>query len=275
MKYHKIKVTIDTPLKPSYFTGSMLRGAMGYALKKVTCINPSYNCKGCFAQDSCLYYSFYEAQNSFHNYRFDIELGSGRFDFTLYLFDEACDSVAYVLSALEMMLTQNGLTKDNNRFENIDFTLNDKPIYKNKAFIPFEIAPQIFTIESYSPDIRLSLLTPLRIKKHNKFLRSDVDIEDILRSVYQKEQEIEHNQKVFRLDYTPTYQTIEKDLYYKTLIRNSHRQKQKMNMDGVMGEIIIRGLDERSYRLLKLGEILGVGKQSVMGLGKVRVDYFL
>jgi CRISPR/Cas system endoribonuclease Cas6 (RAMP superfamily) len=43
-------------------------------------------------------------------------------------------------------------------------------------------------------------------------------------------------------------------------------------MDGIIGEIALMGLDERSYRLLKLGEIIGVGKQTVMGLGRVEVE---
>jgi len=33
-------------------------------------------------------------------------------------------------------------------------------------------------------------------------------------------------------------------------------------MDGIVGEIAIMGIDERRYKLLKLG----VGKQTVMGL---------
>jgi CRISPR/Cas system endoribonuclease Cas6 (RAMP superfamily) len=43
-------------------------------------------------------------------------------------------------------------------------------------------------------------------------------------------------------------------------------------MDGVVGEIAVLGLDRRSYELLKLGEIIGVGKQTVMGLGRIVVE---
>lgn len=42
-------------------------------------------------------------------------------------------------------------------------------------------------------------------------------------------------------------------------------------MDGIVGEMVIMGIDERSYELLKLGEIIGVGKQTVMGLGGIEV----
>lgn len=272
MKYHKIEVKIKTKHKASYFTGSMLRGAMGYALKKVTCINPSYRCEGCFAQSSCLYYNFYEQSNSFHKYRFNIELGSGKFDFGLYLFGDACDGLPYLLSALEMTLTQIGLTKNEYKFKEIEVCLNGESIYENGAFKSLDILPKQFQVDSFCPNVKIKLLTPLRIKKNNKFLRDDVAIEDILRSIYQREQEIFYGEKVFKLDYEPKIETELKLLKHEELVRKSNRQRQKMNMDGVVGEIAVMGLDERSYRLLKLGEVIGVGKQTVMGLGRIEVE---
>lgn len=272
MNYHYIKVKIETKHKPSYFIGSMIRGSMGYALKKVTCINPSYQCEGCFAQSSCLYYDFYEKKNSFHKYRFNIELGSNKFDFGLYLFDDACDKLPYVLSALEMTLTQMGLTKYNHTFSDFKIYLNNQSIYKNNSFTSFNILPKTFQVDSFCPNIKIRLQTPLRIKKQNKFLRDNVDLEDILRSIYQKKQEFETGKKAFKLDYEPSYTTTLKLLEYKSLTRNSLRQKKRMKMDGIVGEIAVMGIDEQSYKLLKLGEVLGVGKQTVLGLGRIEVE---
>ncbi|CAA6815352.1 MAG: CRISPR repeat RNA endoribonuclease Cas6 [uncultured Sulfurovum sp.] len=272
MKYHKIEVKIKTNHKPSYFIGSMIRGAMGHALKKVTCINPSYQCEGCFAQSSCLYYDFYEKKNSFHKYRFNIELGSNKFDFGLYLFDEACDGLPYVLSALEMTLTQMGLTKYNYKFSDFKVYLNNQSIYENNGFTSFDILPKTFQIDSFCPNIKIRLQTPLRIKKSNKFLRDNVDIEDILRSIYQREQEVFYGKKVFKLNYEPSYVADIKLLKYEELQRQSNRQNKRMNMDGTVGEIAVMGIDEQSYKLLKLGEVLGVGKQTVLGLGKIEVE---
>ncbi len=244
---------------------------MGYALKKVTCINPSYNCEGCFASSSCLYHKFYEATNSFHKYRFAIELGSGKFDFELYLFDDACESLAYVLSALEKTLKENGLTKEKHTFSDITMSVNEQLVYSNGAFSSLDISPKTFQLDSFCPNIKVKLQTPLRIKKDNRFLRDDVAIEEILRSIYQREQEIFYGKKLFKLDYTPSYTTEMKLLKHQALLRKSGRQKQRMNMDGIVGEIAIMGIDERSYKLLKLGEIIGVGKQTVMGLGRIEV----
>jgi hypothetical protein len=67
MKYTKLTIKINSTNKPPYFVGSQLRGAFGYALKKVTCINPTFKCEGCFATTNCLYYDFYEKKMFFIN----------------------------------------------------------------------------------------------------------------------------------------------------------------------------------------------------------------
>jgi len=272
MKYHSISVTIPTQHKAPYFIGSMIRGAMGYALKKVTCINPSYKCEGCFTAHDCLYYDFYEARNSLHNYRFNIELGSGKFDFGLYLFEEATQSLPYVLSALYKMLTENGLTKNNYHFSDFTIEVNHQEVFDGKRFKSLDIEPKVFEIDSFCPKIKIRLLTPLRIKKNNRFLRDEVEVEDLLRSIYQREQELVYGKKAFKLEYEPTIATTVKALRYHSLTRKSNRQKQTMKMDGVVGELAVMGIDEESYRLLKLGEIIGVGKQTVMGLGRIEVE---
>ena len=44
-----------------------------------------------------------------------------------------------------------------------------------------------------------------------------------------------------------------------------------MKFGGVLGKIEYVDLDVMSFKLLKLGEIIGVGKQTVFGLGKIEV----
>ena len=272
MKYHYIEVKVNTKKRASYFTGSMIRGTMGYALKKVTCINPSYKCEGCFTSKNCLYYKFYEEKNSFHPYRFKIELGSEKFDFGLYLFAEATQGLPYVLSALHKTLTENGLTKHNYHFHNFCIMVNGQEVYDGEAFKTLDIESKAFKVDSFCPNVKVKLLTPLRIKKHNKFLRDNVELEDILRSIYQREQELVYGKKAFRLEYEPSCTTTVKALQHKSLTRSSSRQKQTMKMDGIVGELAVMGLDEESYRLLKLGEVIGVGKQTVLGLGQIEIE---
>ena len=80
------------------------------------------------------------------------------------------------------------------------------------------------------------------------------------------------NQEIKKLFFIPEYEEVYKNLTFKELIRYSNRQKTKMNLGGIIGEIVYRNVDENSYKLLKLGEIIGVGKQVTFGLGDIKVE---
>ena len=273
MKYHHIKININTKNKPSYYTGSMLRGAFGHALKRVTCINPSYQCKDCFSAQDCLYYDFYEKENVQHRYRFDIELNSKSYDFGLYLFDDACSKLPYILSSLEIALTKNGLGKERTTFNNIQIKVNDIIVYQEGGFAGrIDVKTQKIETKKYTPDLKIKLITPLRIKKSNHLEYDKIRVEHILRSIYQRAKYIFDNEEVHSLDYKPTYTTSVKVFDYKPLYRKSDRQKEQLVMAGVLGEMAVLGLDKRSYELLQIGEVLGVGKQTTFGMGKIKIE---
>lgn len=165
LKYIKIDVHIETSHQAPYFIGSQLRGTLGYALKKVTCINPSYACEGCFAAANCLYYEFYEAKNSFHKFRFDFELGKEYYDFDFYLFGSATARLPYVVSAFHMLLTQIGLGKEKKTYKNFDMFINNENCFKDgKLTLPKDFTKKL-QIDSFCPNITLKFTTPLRIKK--------------------------------------------------------------------------------------------------------------
>jgi hypothetical protein len=60
---------------------------------------------------------------------------------------------------------------------------------------------------------------------------------------------------------------IHQSLKFIEMQRYSNRQKTGMRMGGLKGKMTIEGLDMKSYEYLKIGEILGAGKQTVFGLG--------
>nr|WP_255531416.1 CRISPR system precrRNA processing endoribonuclease RAMP protein Cas6 [Nitratiruptor sp. YY09-18] len=65
---------------------------------------------------------------------------------------------------------------------------------------------------------------------------------------------------------------VKKDLKFMDFSRYSNRQKTKMKVGGIVGEIVVDGLDKQTYELLKYGEIVGVGKLGSFGLGKIEVE---
>lgn len=133
LRYSVILVSIPNSKAP-FFIGSQIRGALGYALKRVTCINPKFTCDGCFGSKECLYYEFYELKNSYRNYRLDFRLGQIGYEFGLYLFEDACNSVAYMVSALYIMLSQYGL--GGCKFNDFNIFVNGHNVLDYKQYDP-------------------------------------------------------------------------------------------------------------------------------------------
>ena len=272
MRYVKVSVLMNPKEKPPYFIGSQLRGAFGYALKKVVCINPSLECQGCFAAKNCLFYDFYEKKNSYHTYRFDFELGKPYYDFNLYLFEEAAWQLPYVLSALHRMLTVTGLGKQRRTFENFDIYVNDEScLSEGRLKVPEEYIRELKFPQTVSR-ITLKFITPLRMKKNNRFIRDDsVEVEDLLSSIYLRESALTGAEKERKVFMTAA-KTVRKVFVYKELTRLGNRGRTTMNMGGMIGEMVLKDVSEEVFKLLKTGELIGIGKQTVFGLGKIRVE---
>jgi len=272
MTYTKLSIQINSKDTTPDFMGSQLRGALGYALKEVSCINPSFSCEGCFASASCVYYAFYEEANSIHSYRFDFLLGNGAYSFDFYLFEEACEHLPYVLLALDKMLRERGLGKTQRTYQDFVFLINGIVANPDKTFFIPQNPTRDFKTEHFYPNIKLSFVTPLRMKKNNRLIRdANIELKDILSSIYQRALELK-KQKRKKLDFEIQGEIIAKDIYYKELTRMSNRQKSRMNLGGIMGSIELKGLNKESYELLSLGVLIGVGKSCVFGLGKIEIE---
>ncbi len=257
-------------ITPLSFIGSTLRGAFGVSLKKVVCINPSFNCEGCFAKENCIYYDFFEEKNQAHKYRFDFELDPKNYNFSLYLFEDAATKLPYVVSALHKMLTEVGLGVNRDKFEIESMVCNDKTIYKDGEFDLKDIKTQLFTPNELPKKIILSLVTPLRMKYQNRLLNKKPPLEILLYSIQNRLHEIKNEPKI-KLTFTPLYKEDHVRVRFHDQTRRSNRQKTKLQIGGILGEIAYEEIDQKSVILLKLAEIVGVGKQTVFGMGKVKV----
>ncbi len=272
LSYYKLDVSLKpSSITPLPFIGSTLRGAFGVSLKSVVCINPSYECKGCFAKDNCIYYDFYETKNKAHKYRFDFELNPKNYNFSLYIFEDATQKLPYIVSALYKMLTKTGLGVNRDKFKIDKISCNNKIIYENDKFNLHDIKTKKFTAKNLSSNIKIKLKTPLRIKYQNRLLNKKPSLEHLLYSIQNRLHEIKDEPKI-KLTFTPSYKEKLHDIKFKDLTRRSNRQKTKLQIGGIIGEISYNDVDEKSVILLKLGEILGVGKQTVFGMGKIEVE---
>lgn len=257
MKYTKINVKIHTKDKPPYFMGSQLRGAFGYALKNVSL---------------SLYDRLIEEKNIIHPYRFDIRLGMMVQEFSLYLFADLCSEVHMVIVAIDEMIRKIGLGRDKKTYNNYTLMVNDVLVYANGELHNFDDGAIDFIPPKPKKDIILRLDTPLRIKKDGLFVRNEqIEINDILNSIYQRSRAIK-GKKHKALPFVPQYKCKSKNIYFKDLTRKSNAQNTKMQLGGIMGDMWLSDLDKKSYKLLKLGELIGVGKQCVFGLGNISIS---
>ncbi len=272
MKYTKITIKINTKDKPPYFMGSQLRGAFGYALKKVTCLNPPTKKGVCFAGSSCLYCNFFEEKNTFHKYRFDIVLNQDSYEFNFYLFDNATSHVSYVLSAFYIMLTQNGLGKEKKIYPDFEMLVNDENSIKDGQINLPQKFTNTFHIDKVYKNIRLDFITALRIKKNNRFIRNaeDLELNDIINSIYKRQMGL-LGRDYKNFPYEIKGKIVKNELKYRELTRLSNRQKTIMNFGGLIGSVYLENLSKECYEVLKLGELIAVGKQTVFGLGKIKI----
>ncbi len=271
MRYIKIEVTSKrSATRPPRFIGSMVRGCFGVSLKKIVCINPSYECGGCFAKDDCIYFDFFEKKNHIHGFRLDIELDPQKIDFSIYLFEKSCDRYPYILSAVHKMFYDTGFGKKREKLPLERIVCNDTLIFENGEFLQKKIESALFSCETFSKDIRLSFITPLRIKYENRLLTQTPSLRHLIQSIYNRYLTI-LGLKPQKLPFEPKGVVGSSDIKFLELQRYSNRQKTKMNLGGIIGEMEIKEIDKESFELLKLAEIIGIGKQTVFGLGKIKV----
>lgn len=263
----KIDINFKKADRPSFFTGSMLRGVIGHALKKVTCINPSFECTDCFATNDCLYYKFYEEKNSFHNYRLGITLQPELYDFSFYLFEDEISSLPYVLSAIKKAFEEIGIGKERKKLKIINISIFDRCVYDGNRFLSLEnVKTKSLALDTFKEDVEIEFTMPIRIKQNNTFATQEIALHTMINSIHMRLQKIKKNPQS-SLNYRVHGEVYDSRMKFVDTQRYSGRQKSKMNMGGLKGTMKIKGLDKQSYTYLKIGEIIGAGKQTVFGLG--------
>ncbi|HHB93700.1 MAG TPA: hypothetical protein ENK88_00950 [Campylobacterales bacterium] len=263
MQYHQIRVKVNNGRKPSSFIGSALRGAFGHALNEISCINPTSNCKGCFAKERCLYYEFYEQSSGYRPFRFNVEVNQACYDFGLMLFfEEGREAdISIVIDSLSLILKKYGLEKEKFKFSQSTFVI--------ETLFPLS---QIY-IPSNTVTVYIKSLTPLILKQANRCLIKEIKLEDILSSLYKRKAFFEEGKAHAKLPFTPSYKLVSLDTHYQKTFRYSNPQGKKIPIEGYSVNISVKNLDAESYELLKYGEVVAVGNDTVRGYGRFLVQF--
>ena len=268
LNWLKIDCTLEkNSYKPSFFIGSLIRGVLGHSLKSVICINPIYKCDGCFAYSDCLYYKFYEEENVFHSFRLGITLQPNSLDFSIYLFEDATNSLPYILSAIKKAFEEIGITKNQILMRVKSIKVSNQEVYDGKDFLSLtKITLNNLEIDNFYKDVVLEFTMTLRLKEKNQLVRKIFQFQTLINNIHNRYQQLKGETRT-KLGYKVHGEIVESTLKFVDMQRYSNRQKSKMQYGGLKGNIKIEGIDKQSFVYLKIGEIIGAGKQTVFGLG--------
>jgi len=269
IKFAKISAIIKA--KPPFFIGSQIRGGLGYALRRVSCINPKQRCDGCFAQSSCVYFDFYERKNTAHDFRLGFCLGAPIYNFDIFLFDKSARKLPYIAAALDMLLRNIGLGAIRAKFAHYDLFVNDANARKNGQICLGEDFLQDFCAGQNLRDFKIIFRTPLRIKSGGTLLRENrLNLDILLDSIHKRYLAI-LGQDLSNFPRPLSGAVSHAKLHFTELTRYSNRQQTAMNLGGLMGEIAVQNASDAEWAWLRLGELIGVGKQTAFGLGNYEI----
>lgn len=250
------------------FTGSAIRGCLGYALRKVVCPFPNDSCNKCIRNYKCVFYKIYENTNTPPNIR--LELGQNSYDFKLFMFEDIVEFIPYFIVAFENM-QDIGFGYKRKKFELDKILLNGKVIYENKVLLDRNFRSLAFKPNFKENNILVKFTSPLRLKQNDKFITNSLDLTHFLRSIKRRYNVIKNIDE--KVNYTPKFSHFKSNLKPDSFERFSNRQKKKHEFGGSVGEIEIYNLDDEGVKLLELATIIGVGKSVAFGLGSIELHY--
>jgi len=290
------------------YKGSVLRGAFGNTFRKTVCVAKSPTCSSCILMDKCVYsYAFetplVEKSEIFKNYSnvphpfvLDPPVDSTliyrpgkifRMGLTL-IGDDAIDRLSFFLFAI-IKMGDMGIGRLRGKFRmisaiTVDCNDNEAEIvYENgelKSFSTFLTIDHAMkkASEFNSDRITLDFITPLRIKHKGRLINKpefDILFRNALRrltSLAYFHCGIEKPSFYDDVKLADNVTIQENKTYWQDWSRYSARQKTRMKLGGLMGEVTYKGKKEDINKLkpyIILCSWINLGKGTVFGLGKI------
>lgn len=290
------------------FKGSTLRGALGHALKKISCALRRNSCDSCLLTGTCSYAFLFETEKIDRRTTVANTRLSGRphpyvlvppaeatrhynigdsFLFTLKLFGQANNFLPHLIYSIELM-GQEGLGRRQDTNPGI-FSLakvfqDDQTIYDGDSRI-LQPVPQgrdlLLTDQPVliSDVLTVQLKTPLRLKQENHLQGDALSFQTLIRAALRRVSSLEnfYGSGEPPLDYKGLTQragsikTIRSDCRWIEFERYSNRQKTTMMIGGLIGVVQYAGELTEFLPVLKYCEQTHLGKQTSFGLGQIEV----
>lgn len=292
------------PISLPAFKGSMLRGALGHALKATVCAVRVKVCDACLLRSSCLYARFFEYKPNPdpqrlqqagmpHPYVLEYPTEAAEYGpeqplrFQLLLFGSFTEFVPYWIYSVEQM-GQAGLGRRDERGRRAEFQLQavhaaGERIYAQGATtLPEQLPIQRLgwhEREGALSRLRVRLRTPLRTKDRGQFATS-LDFPLLVRLVLRRLQALQETFEV-RLEPDNVRELLglaqavrceTAQIQWQEQTRYSNRQQSTQQMGGLTGELVFAGELAPFWPLLQIAQVVHLGKETSFGLGQIAVE---
>ncbi|MBW1616287.1 MAG: CRISPR system precrRNA processing endoribonuclease RAMP protein Cas6 [Deltaproteobacteria bacterium] len=310
MKYGKysFQSIVSSDIVFNDYSGSALRGGLGFHLKRSVCPIKKGYCKECLLKTECLYIKIFAPSSLSCNNpptmpnAFVIEPPLNRnniihkgadFNFNIIIFGDFNKYIPYFIYAMDNV-GKNGigtkLFKEGEEFaKRGTFALNsvfleDTLIYlaENQRLNLMENLPDISVNLDKTENIKkikIDFITPFRMKYKNRF-NSDADFHILARGMIRRAKSLMaiYGNEALDIDYQDMIQRAEKikiietNITWEDLSRYSGRQKKRMFFGGIKGSVVYEGELGEFMPLIKFCEKTYIGKQSSFGLGRIKAS---
>lgn len=291
----RLTIQTDHPHAWPRYPGSMLRGAFGHALKRTTCMTKLEKCPGCPLINSCPYTAIFETQsrtdltNRPSPYIIQpIGLAQDPCQYTFNLTLIGADSLNQLplLIFVWQKALQRGLGKQNTpaQLKTVQHLNHNThtPLYEDGEQIQtsYPTTPLPSPQEQNHP-LNIHITTPMRLSRRNQLIgHKEFNLKDWMAHIIRRNKFIfQHhlpNQPLdsqISLDNLNQLQPEHQNLYWEDWQRYSNRQQQAMTLGGLIGQLKIQAntLTPTQYQHLKLAEKLNIGKNTVFGMGHIKM----
>lgn len=289
------------------FAGSSLRGAFGHALKDVVCVVAHRECERCRLAGACSYPYLFETPRpegarrlrgaravphpyAFHGLEGPQVLATGApFEFGVTLIGSAVESAPLVIEALRRA-AERGLGPNRGRFDLCEVAVRNRPNAEPLLLLggealqsPPERDLAVARTSAFTRDLSggraiVEFTAPARLT-WNGGLSAEVPFHVLARNLLRRASSLLEFHEAVDLDVdfrgwiarAERVDTVAARFEVEDRLRYSTRQGRRMNLAGVLGRAVYAGELEPFAPLLGLGQLVGVGKGTTFGLGRMRV----
>lgn len=292
-------IRAKTCIRLPVYKGGTLRGAFGYALKRIVCVHKRAVCDDCILEKQCVYGYIFDtsppddseilSDHSDVPRPFIIEPPLDRntyyrpgdeITFGLVLIGKAIELLPYFILAFEK-LGEAGIGRGRGKFSLQKVESNDRVIYPGNSETLLQ-EPGILNVSDLPTDpnmngkrITLRFLTPLRMKYQGRLTNSP-EFHILIRNLLRRISSLAYLHCGITADMDPSSIiasvsdiAIESmDIHWYDWRRYSSRQEAQMTLGGLIGRVTYIGEMKPFLPLLRIGEYIHIGKNTSFGLGK-------